>query len=51
MSDEAIERVLEREKKVWDSGVDDKGASFGYASPTSFSSVLWIWRGEGVFER
>lgn len=32
MSDEArerVERVLEREKKVWDSAANDKGAGFG----------------------
>ena len=35
MSDEArarVERVLEREKKVWEGDVNDRGAGFGYVS-------------------
>lgn len=40
MSDEArerVERVLEREKKVWESLEGESGGGFGYVSPISFS--------------
>lgn len=39
MSDEArarVERVLEREKKVWEGDVNDRGAGFGYVPLVSF---------------
>lgn len=46
MSDEArarVERVLEREKKVWEGDVNDRGAGFGYVPFVSFIYFCFLF--------